>query len=170
MTLDPLLDAELAVRRHVASALLALLLGPAALLRRSRDRWHRAAGALWSGAMLSTAASSFLTGDGARRLSPPHLLALFLLWELARGLAHLRAGRAAAHGRAMREAYATALVLAGVLSFLPGRRMSLAVFPDAPVLGFALAAALGVLLGGAVWRGRPWPPSRPQARRAPPAR
>lgn len=161
MSLDPLLDAGPVVRWHVASALLALFLGLVALLRRSRDRWHRVAGGLWLAAMVSAAGSAFLIRGG--EISVLRALAAFLLWELGRGITHLWVGRAARHGRVMREAYATALVLAAVLSFLPGRRMSLMLFADAPWAGLALVAALGLglavaVLGRGPWRGRPTRP------------
>lgn len=71
----------------------------------------------------------------------------------ARGLAHLRAGRAAAQGRALGDADALALVPAA-FAILLGRRTSQALSPDAPALRFALAAGPGALLSIAVWANR----------------
>jgi uncharacterized membrane protein len=41
MTLDPFTTAPIAVQIHMASALIAVCLGPFALYRKRRDRLHR---------------------------------------------------------------------------------------------------------------------------------
>jgi len=43
---------------HVCAALLALCLGPFALFRTRRDRWHKIAGYVWVLAMIVAAVSS----------------------------------------------------------------------------------------------------------------
>jgi uncharacterized membrane protein len=44
MTFDILIAAGPVITLHVVAAILAVLLGPMALYRRSRDIWHRVAG------------------------------------------------------------------------------------------------------------------------------
>jgi uncharacterized membrane protein len=158
MSLAPLLEAGPVIQGHVASARLALTLGPVAIYRKSRDVRHRAAGVLWVLAMLSTALSSFFIHDARvwGPCSPIHLLSVLTLIGLVQGLRHLRAGRIQAHGRAMKGLYIQALILAGAFTFLPGRRMSAAVFPGAPQAGFGAVLILGLILGlvmaGLLWR------------------
>ena len=89
MTIDPILAAPLIVQLHVISAVSAVVLGPIALFRRSRDIWHRCAGKLWVGAMFSTAATSF--GISAFPVlgpfSPIHVLSLLTIFGLWQGIA-----------------------------------------------------------------------------------
>jgi uncharacterized membrane protein len=152
MTLHPLVTAAPLIQLHVAGALMALVLGPVALLRRSRDRWHRVAGVAWVAAMLVTAISSFGIRDTGG-WSWIHILSVLTLVGLTQGLWALWRGNRAAHGAAMRALYAQALILAGVFTLLPGRRMSRALFPDAPWTGFAAIAIIGAL--AALWMA--WP-------------
>lgn len=156
MTLAPLLDASAVTQVHVAAAILALLSGPVAFLRRSRDRWHRGAGRVWVGAMAVAALSSFLIHEGRMLgpFSPIHLLSVITLVGLWQGVAHARAGRRADHARQMRLLLVLALILPGLFTLLPGRRMSDALFPAAPETGFAIVAALAVALVAAVLRDR----------------
>jgi len=151
MTLLPLLNAPLIVQLHVAAALAALVLGPMAILRRSRDIWHRRLGRIWVAAMATTALSSLAIHE-ARQIGPfsvIHLLSVFTLWQLWQAVRHARAGRIAAHRGAMLGLYVYAIGVAGLFTLLPGRRMSLALFPGAPWAGFAMLAT--VLAAGLVW-------------------
>lgn len=132
------------VQVHILFAVAAFLLGPVALLRRSRDRVHKGAGYLWVLAMTGTAVSSFwihgFTVVGP--FGPIHLLSLYVLWGLWQGVRHARAGDIAAHRATMRGLYLGAMLGAGLFTLLPGRRMSAMLFPDAPWTGFAGAAVL----------------------------
>ena len=144
MTLLPLLTAPLIVQAHVGAALAALILGPCAMARRSRDVWHRRLGYLWVSAMGLTALSSFAIRE-ARQIGPfsvIHLLSAFTLWHLWRGVSHARAGRIAAHRGTMLGLYVYGIGVAGLFTLLPERRMSLSLFPGAPWAGFAGAALL----------------------------
>lgn len=148
MDLTPLFDAPLAVLFHVAFALPALVLGPVALFRKSRDGLHRWAGRVWVLSMAGLALSSFFI-TSIRMIgpfSPIHILSVMTLVGLIQGIRLVRAGQYQAHGRAMRALYAQALILAGVFTFLPGRRMNLVFFADAPDLGLPVAAAVGAVL------------------------
>jgi uncharacterized membrane protein len=147
MTLTPLLTASPFIQLHVICALLAVALGPMALLRRSRDIWHRRLGRAWVAAMVGTALSSFLIKEG--QLIGPfsliHLLSILTLWGLWDGVLHARAGRIAEHRTAMLSLYIYAIGIAGLFTLLPGRRMSQTLFPAAPWTGFWICAALLVL-------------------------
>jgi hypothetical protein len=52
----------------------------------------------------------------------------------------------------MRALYAQALMLAGAFTFLPGRRMSEAVFPGTPWLGLAAMLAVAAAAVWLLWR------------------
>ncbi len=122
MTLDPLMAAPPIVQAHVALALLSVLLGPPALFRRRRDRWHRLLGRAWVAAMAGTALSSFLITE-TRSLGPfsmIHILSVLTLIGLWEGVAHARAGRIAEHRRAMLTVFSGAIGGAGLFIFFPG--------------------------------------------------
>lgn len=147
--LEPILNAPLTVQIHICAAIPALGLGPVAFLRRRRDWVHRLAGRLWVLAMAVLALSSFGI-HGFRMIgpfSPIHLLSLWVLVELVRGIADIRAGRVAAHGARMWGMYQGAIGIAGALTLLPGRIMNRVLFGDAAWLGLLVIGALA-LLGG----------------------
>ncbi len=154
MEFDVLAKAPLAVQIHVAAAVIAVGLGPIAIWRRSRDLLHRVAGRVWVAAILVVAGSSFLIHDLSMigPFSAIHILSLVTLVGLWRGISAIRRGDVAAHQSAMRGLYLQALVLAGVFTFLPGRRMNAVFFADAPPVGFFLVAAVGAGLGWLIWR------------------
>ncbi len=146
-----LLDAPPLVQLHVLAAVLALLLGPVALgSRRPGGRTHVAAGRAWVAAMAALALSSFgITGFRVLGpFGPIHLLSLWVLWGLWRGVAHARAGRIEAHRGQMRGLYLQGLVLAGLLTLLPGRSMSATLFGEHDALGWLFVPA-GI--GAIVW-------------------
>lgn len=144
MTLDPILAAPFAVQFHVVSALIAVTLGPMALLRRSRDRWHRRLGKAWVLAMFCTAASSFaISGFPVLGpFGPIHILSVLTFWGLWQGVNAARKGNIARHQREMRNLYFWAIGVAGMFTFLPERRMNQVVFPNNPQEGFWLIVAL----------------------------
>ncbi len=151
MSLQPFLAAGPLIQLHVVAAALSIVLGPAALGRRSRDRWHRRAGYAWILAMTALAATGLFIDSirMAGRFSPIHLLSLLTLWQLWLGLRDARAGRIAAHRRRMQALYACALMLTGAFTLFPGRLMSRILFPETPVAGFAVCLALAAL--GCAW-------------------
>jgi uncharacterized membrane protein len=154
MNLDPLFDAPAVIQPHVAAALLSVVLGPVTVLRRSRDILHRTAGRVWVAGMAITAGSSFWISEMPMigPFSVIHVLSVVTLFGLVNAVRAIRAGDVARHWAIMRALYAQALTLAGAFTFLPGRRMSEAVFPGMPLPGLAVmlvVAAVAVLL---LWR------------------
>lgn len=156
LDLAPLLAAPPIIQVHVVLALAAVLLGPAALLRRSRDAWHRRLGQAWVAAMAGTALSSFFITE-IRSFGPfsmIHILSVLTLFGLWEGVGHARAGRIADHRRAMLTVFSGAVGIAGLFTLLPGRRMSETLFPAAPWAGF-VATAVVVFAGLALaWKGK----------------
>ncbi|MCA3508039.1 MAG: DUF2306 domain-containing protein [Rhodobacter sp.] len=154
MTLGPLLDAPALVQLHVAAALLSVVLGPVAILRCSRDIVHRVVGRAWVVSMAVTAGSSFWISETPMigTFSVIHILSVITLVSLVSALRAVRSGNVARHGATMRALYAQALMLAGAFTFLPGRRMSEAVFPGAPWLGLAAMLAVAAAAVWLLWR------------------
>lgn len=152
MTLDPFLHAPFIIQLHTLCAILALGVGPFALFRRRRDRLHRWLGRVWVAAMVLTAltAGFIFTIRLIGPFSPIHVLVPLTLAGLWHGVSLARQGRIVEHGRQMRQLYFGAIGIAGLFTLLPGRLMSRILAPEAPWLGFALAA---LLLGWGVWRG-----------------
>lgn len=152
MTLDPLLNAAPLIQFHAGSALLAIALGPVAIHRARRDRLHKAVGYVWVLAMLSVALSAFLIPSFGLavvgHLGPIHLLAMLALVSLWQGMRAILRGDVRAHRLAMRGLYYQGLAIAGLVNFLPGRRVNRAVFPEHPELGLVV---IGLGLGALFW-------------------
>jgi uncharacterized membrane protein len=146
---EPFVSATLAIQIHILCAIPALILGPVALFRKSRDGLHRWAGRVWVLAMAGLALSSFFiqTIRVIGPFSPIHILSVMTIAALGRSFFYLAKGRYEAHGRAMRALYLQALILAGIFTFLPGRRMNEVFFAQNPEMGLPVAAALGSILG-----------------------
>ena len=85
---------------------------------------HKILGWSWVAAMAATAISSlFLTGLNGDFYSLIHLLSGWMLIALPMGVAAIRRGNVMAHRRAMTGMFVGGLLIAGSLSFLPGRFM-----------------------------------------------
>jgi len=137
---------------HLATALFALAIGPFTLYRRRRDRLHKVLGYAWVSAMAVSALSALFIASGFAVLgpfSPIHLLVPYVLWGLWDMVRRARAGDIAGHRAIARQLYWLGLVLPGVLTVLPGRTLSRALFPDAPMQGLA-AVGIAALLAWAL--------------------
>lgn len=156
MTLTPLLTAPPHIQIHAFAALLAVVLGPYAILRRRRDRLHRVAGYVWVGAMATVALSSFTIWSFGMigPFSLIHLLSILALWSLWTGMRAVFRGDIAAHRAAMEGLYWRGLLVAGVFNFLPGRTLNRMVFADRPELGQAVIVAGLAALAIHWWLGR----------------
>ncbi len=145
MTLQPLLDASLAIQIHVVAAVLAFMLGAIVLFRRKGDRLHRLGGRIWVGLMLAVCISSFFihTIRMFGPWSPIHVLSITTLVGLARGVWLARSREIVGHRRLMQSTYVGALLIAGFFTFLPGRIMFEVFFGGPlPMAGVAVAAAI----------------------------
>lgn len=155
MTLTPLIEAGFIIQSHILAALIAVVIGPFALLRRRRDWRHRTLGYVWVTAMGWTALSSFrITSFGLLGpFSPIHLLSVLTLWTLVYALRQIRAGNVVAHQLALQNLYWRGLLIAGLFTLMPGRTLSNAFLADAPALAWVIIGlGLTAILGPLIWR------------------
>jgi uncharacterized membrane protein len=109
---------------HLFSALTALAVGAVIMLRPKGVGLHKALGWAWVLAMASTAGSSFLlNGLNGDRLSFVHLLSGWTIVSLPIGLLAIRQRNVARHRQFMTGLFTGGLLIAGALTFLPGRLM-----------------------------------------------
>jgi uncharacterized membrane protein len=164
MSLDPLLHSSPVIQIHALFAFLALLLGAVQLFRKKGDTVHRALGRTWVGLMAIVALSSFFiwTIRLVWLFSPIHLLSIFTLVMLWRGVKAARAGDIHRHMKTMQITYLVALVITGLLTFIPGRTMYFVAFGRAgatpeklAVFAAVLIAAVAISLGVMRWRSTP---------------
>lgn len=157
MTLSPILMSNWIIQLHTLAACIAFLLGPVAVLRRSRDRVHRLAGYGWVVAMAITA----VTALGIFELqvigpfSPIHGFSVLVAVMLVLGLRDIRAGRVVAHGRRMVQLHVWSMGVAGLFTLMPGRRMHEVLLSGTGWYGFAGAALIFGLGGLLMWRAQP---------------
>lgn len=122
-----MLAAPGAIQVHVAAALSALAIGVVLLAGVKGGRRHRTLGWAWVAAMGTTAISSFfihqINPNGPGGLSLIHLLSGWTVVGLPMAVHAARRHRVAAHRRAMTGMFVGGLVVAGLLTFLPGRLM-----------------------------------------------
>lgn len=123
-SLELLSELPVQTRVHIAAALAALLVG-AAILSLPKGRGpHKALGWTWVVAMAATAVSSlFITGLNGDAYSLVHLLSGWTIVALPLAIWAIRNGNVSAHRRAMTALFVGGLVVAGALTFLPGRFM-----------------------------------------------
>lgn len=150
MTFEALMLIAPPVLVHITAACLALVLGPFALLRRSRDIWHKVFGYGWVLAMVVTAISSFwITGfQVIGPYSPIHGLSLFVLYGLAAAIWQVRRGRVDAHRATMQGLYVYAVCITGLFTLIPGRLMNTLVLGGADgwlVMTALIVTGVGVI-------------------------
>jgi uncharacterized membrane protein len=130
MSLATLLAAPPLVQAHVATALVALLLGIAQLAAPKGTPRHRLLGWSWAGLMALVALTSFgITGQaGQGQLSWIHLISAATLILLVLAVRAARRGEAARHQNMMFGLFFGALIITGAFTLLPGRIMGAVVF------------------------------------------
>lgn len=124
-----LMAQPLTIQLHIAAALTALLIGVLLLVGVKGNTLHRSLGWAWVVAMMTTAVSSFFIrtiNPGA--LSWIHLISGWTVIALPMAVHAARRHRVADHRRAMTGLFVGGLLIAGVLTFLPGRLMWRVVF------------------------------------------
>ena len=115
-----------AVIIHLLFALTAFALGGIQLATTKGTRTHRMRGYIWVAAMVVISLTSFWIKDIMPNgmfggYSPIHILSLFVLVQLARGIYFAKTGNIKMHRRCMLFTYISGLLLAGVFTFMPGR-------------------------------------------------
>lgn len=109
------------VQLHLATVMIALVLGPIQFIMPKGTRGHRSLGWVWMVSMLVTAVTSLFIreiNDGG--LSPIHIFSFWTLISVPLAIWFARRGMIAAHRSTMIGLY-IGLVIAGVLSAAPGR-------------------------------------------------
>lgn len=121
-----LLNASLAIKIHLLTAVVAFLIGLIQLLSRKGTVRHKWLGYLWVVLMLTICLASF----GIKEImpmsvvfgySPIHLLSIWVLFQVFRGLYFARIGNIIKHKRCMLSTYFGGLIIAGVFTLMPGR-------------------------------------------------
>lgn len=108
---------------HLVTIGTALALTPLLMLRRRGDRWHRRLGWAWSVAMFSTAVISIGIRSDDGRLSFIHLFSLLTIVSVPLLVFAARAHKVEKHRSSVRGLIIGALLIAGVLTFIPGRTL-----------------------------------------------
>ena len=115
-----------AVIIHLLFALAAFVLGGVQLATTKGTRAHRILGYIWVAAMIVICLTSFgikeiMPNGMFGGYSPIHLLSLFVLVQLTRGIYFAKNQNIKMHRRCMLYTYIGGLVIAGVFTFMPGR-------------------------------------------------
>jgi len=118
-----------AIHIHLGAALLALLVALYLLAGAKGSRAHRVVGWIWSALMMGAVASSFFIMELNRgSLSWIHILSGWTALAVPIGVWAARTHRVQLHRQFMTGLVVGGLVIAGALTFLPGRLMWLVFF------------------------------------------
>jgi uncharacterized membrane protein len=132
MTLQPLLNAPVAVIAHFVTVVPAFFLGTWLLFFSAKgSHRHRLAGKVYLTLMAVTAFTAIFIRSfagwsvtiGPLKLGLIHLFILLTYHGIWRTLRAIRQGDLPAHQASMRGMYFGALIIAGLLAFAPGRVM-----------------------------------------------
>jgi uncharacterized membrane protein len=126
MNLFLLRSASLPVKLHLVVALGALLLGAIQLLGKKGTWAHKVLGRLWVMLMLVICISSFwirqvMPDSKVFGYSPIHLLSIFVIVQMVRGVYFAKVGNITKHRQVMQYSYIGGLLIAGAFTFYPGR-------------------------------------------------
>ncbi len=111
------------IQIHTIVAILGIFIGGYAMIARKGTARHKLMGRLFGLMAVVTALTSFFIHE-IRSLglwSPIHLLSIFTLIIVWRGVADIRAGRVKAHQRKMQGIYLSGFVIAAAFTLMPGR-------------------------------------------------
>ena len=152
----PFFDAPLAIQIHATSALECLVIGVYLLIARKGGPAHKVIGYIWVTNMAVAIISSMFINE-LRMVGPfsfIHLLSIWGAYSLVRAIQFARARDFKAHRSTMRGLYFGGVVVAGVLSFMPGRVSNRMLFSSiGENTGFALVLGLAAV-GFVVYRFR----------------
>jgi uncharacterized membrane protein len=112
------------IKLHIFAALTALAIGTVILVRPKGRGLHKALGWGWVAAMATTAVSSlWITQLNGEFWSLVHLLSGWTMVALPMAIFAIRNRKVEAHRRTMTGIFVGGLLIAGGLSFIPGRFM-----------------------------------------------
>ncbi|MDK4720854.1 DUF2306 domain-containing protein [Rhizobium sp. CNPSo 3968] len=160
MTLEPLLDAPIAIQVHVAAVIPAAVLGAYLLAKPKGTPRHRLLGKIWLALMVITALSSFFIHqiNMFYGFSPIHLLSILVLIGCWRAIVNARKHNIEMHKRIVGSLYFGGIVGAGAFTFIPGRIMNRMTFDGDEIAPLLIAAGIGLALlwltSNEIWRRR----------------
>ncbi len=108
---------------HMTCAFAALGVGTALMIGVKGTQAHRTLGYAWSACMLVTAVSSFWIHTSTGGLSFIHFLSGWTTLAVPLAIAFVRRKQVRRHARMMTSVFVGGLLIAGLLTFLPGRLM-----------------------------------------------
>ena len=108
---------------HMTCAFAALAIGTALMIGVKGTQAHLTLGYAWSACMLVTAVSSFWIRGNHGSLSFIHFLSGWTTIAVPLGVAFIRRKQVRRHARMMTSVFVGGLLIAGALTFLPGRLM-----------------------------------------------
>ncbi len=129
MTLEPVLHAPLAVQVHLATVLPAFAIGTWQIFFSTKGApFHRALGYTYMALMIVTAIAALfihavMPNGPFWGFSPIHLFVPLTLFSVFGAVHGARTGNVALHRRSMIGLYVGGILIAGALTFLPGRVM-----------------------------------------------
>ena len=122
--LDLILAASPIIQLHIVGALTALAIGTVLLIGIKGTRVHKTLGWVWVVAMALTAVSSlFIRQVNHGAFSYIHLLSGWTIVALPMAIYAVKRRKLATHRRMMTGLFVGGLIIAGLLTFLPGRLM-----------------------------------------------
>ncbi len=124
----PILNASLAIKVHLATVLPAFALGAYLLVFSKKGApHHRVIGYIYLALMTITAIAAIfvheVNSEGFLGLSPIHLFVPLTFWSVHQAIDGARNHRLNQHRGAMIGLFFGGLIIAGALTFLPGRVM-----------------------------------------------
>ncbi|GAA3086409.1 DUF2306 domain-containing protein [Rhizobium viscosum] len=152
MTLEPLLNAAIAIQIHVAAVVPAAILGAYLLAWPKGTPRHRLLGKIWMVLMVVTALSSFFIHqiNLVYGFSPIHLLSVLVLAGSWRAVLAARRHDIRTHRRIVSGMYFGGIVVAGLATLLPGRLMYAVTFSGNSWLALALLGLVTAAIGAAI--------------------
>ncbi len=125
MNFTPISQASTAIQIHLAAAVMAILLFMVIMMLRRGSRLHKFTGRIWVAIIAITSISSFWISEinHFAGFSAIHLLSIFTLVNCVIGVRAIRRGKLRTHRNAMIGIAVGGLLIAGGLSFVPGRTL-----------------------------------------------
>lgn len=125
LNLQPLQESSFAIQLHVGFAIISFFVGIMIFWRRKGNTSHKRWGKFWVLTMAGTALTSFFINEIrlVGLFSPIHLISIFTLISLYMAIKYVLAGKIAEHQRVMKRVFVGGMLIAGGLTFLPGRIM-----------------------------------------------
>ena len=156
MTLEPLLDASLAIKIHLAAVVPAAILGAYLLMRRKGTPVHRLLGKIWLALMVITAISSFFIHElnMFHGFSPIHLISIYVLFASWQAYSAARNHDIVRHRKTVTGLYFGGIGIAGLFTLVPGRIMSKVIFSGTELLPIAILGGIAIFLGWIAWSRR----------------